>query len=88
MQNQPPVLTIKMVPAGVELVLKALGKLPIEEAGHLFQEIKGQAEYQLQALNQATKTAQPAAAPTPSPEAEAAPSAPADPVPATVNTGE
>lgn len=86
--NQVPVLTIKMVPAGVELVLKALGKLPIEEAGPLFQEIKGQAEYQLQALNQAAETAQAPAATNPSPEAEQAPSAPADPVPATVKQGD
>lgn len=47
----PPILSIQMVPGGVELVLKALGKLPIEEAGALFSEIKGQAEYQLQQLS-------------------------------------
>jgi hypothetical protein len=40
-----------MVPAGVELVLKALSKLTIDEAGPLFSEIKGQAEYQLQQLS-------------------------------------
>lgn len=48
--NQPPILTIQMVPAGVELVLKALSRLSIEEAGGLFGEIKAQAEYQLQEL--------------------------------------
>lgn len=48
----PTILNIQMVPAGVELVLKGLAKLPIEEAGPLFNEIKGQAEYQLQQLAQ------------------------------------
>lgn len=50
--NQPPILSIQMVPAGVELVLKALSRLSIEEAGGLFGEIKAQAEYQLQQLAQ------------------------------------
>lgn len=83
--NQPPILSIKMVPTGVELVLKALGKFPIEEAGPLFQEIKGQAEYQLQELQRASEST---AAPTPSPDAENAPIAPADPIPATATQGE
>lgn len=48
--SQPPVLSIKMVPAGVELVLGALAKLPYEQTAALIAEIKGQAEYQLQEL--------------------------------------
>jgi hypothetical protein len=46
----PPVLSIKMVPAGVELVLGALGKLPYDQSAGLIAEIRGQAEYQLQSL--------------------------------------
>ena len=45
--NQPPVLTIKMVPAGVELVLAALSRLPYDQVAGLIAEIRGQAEYQL-----------------------------------------
>lgn len=48
--SQPPILSIKMVPAGVELVLGALAKLPYEQTAPLIAEIKGQAEYQLQEL--------------------------------------
>lgn len=43
----PPILNIQMVPAGVELVLQALGKLPYEQSAGLIAEIRGQAEYQL-----------------------------------------
>ena len=63
--NQVPILSIKMVPTGVELVLKALGKLPIEEAGPLFQEIKGQAEYQLQQIAKAEESQPQATEPQP-----------------------
>ena len=66
MQTQPPVLTIKMVPAGVELVLAALNKLPREQSDGLFQEIAGQANYQLQELvQQAQATQAPAAGENP-----------------------
>lgn len=58
---KPPILTIQMVPGGVELVLKALSKLTIDEAGPLFTEIKGQADYQMQQLSQTQ-------APEPNPE--------------------
>ena len=68
--NQPPILAIKMVPAGVELVLKALGKLSIEEAGPLFQEIKGQAEYQLQELAKLQVEAEPVLEPEPAQETQ------------------
>lgn len=63
--NQVPILSIKMVPAGVELVLKALRKLSIEEAGPLFDEIKGQAEYQLQQINKANEPQPQATEPQP-----------------------
>jgi hypothetical protein len=63
-QQQPPVLTIKMVVPGVELVLQALSKMPYEQSAGLIAEIQSQANQQLQA-------AQAAAAPTPAPEAEA-----------------
>lgn len=54
MQNTP-ILTIQMVPAGVELVLGALAKLPFEQSAPLIAEIRGQAEYQLQQLQQAAQ---------------------------------
>ena len=54
-QTKPPVLTIKMVPAGVELVLTALAKLPHEQVADLFMEIRGQARYQMDELQNATK---------------------------------
>lgn len=60
-QNQPPLITIKMVPAGVELVLQALNKLPRETSDGLFKEIAGQYEYQIREL-QAAYEAQQAAA--------------------------
>ena len=73
-QNQPPILTIKMVVPGVELVLHALSKLPYEQSAGLIAEIQAQAQIQLQ-------EAQQAAAATPAPaEAESAPVAPADAV--------
>ena len=61
-QQQPPVLTIKMVPAGVELVLAALNKLPREQSDGLFQEIAGQASFQLQELQKAHEAEQAQAA--------------------------
>jgi hypothetical protein len=49
--NRPIIVNIQMVPAGVELVLKALNKMPREESDALFNEIRGQYLYQLQMLN-------------------------------------
>ena len=86
--TQVPLLTIKMAKPGVELVLGALAQLPYAQVGGLIQEIEAQANYQLGLLQKAAEASQAAAAPTPSPDAEQAPSAPADPVPATANTGE
>jgi len=54
-QTQPPVLSIKMVPAGVELVLEALAKLPHEKVADLFMEIRGQALFQMDELQKVTK---------------------------------
>lgn len=48
--QQPPILSIQMVPAGIELVLRGLNKLPREESDPLFQEINGQYQYQMQEL--------------------------------------
>jgi len=42
-----------MVPAGVELVLAALAKLPHEQVAELFMEIRGQAMYQMGELQKA-----------------------------------
>jgi hypothetical protein len=52
-QIKPPVLTIKMVPAGVDLVLAALAKLPHEQVADLFMEIRGQAMLQMDELQKA-----------------------------------
>jgi hypothetical protein len=52
-ETNPPVLSIKMVPAGVELVLAALAKLPHEQVADLFMEIRGQAMYQMEELQKA-----------------------------------
>lgn len=72
MQNQPPVLTIKMVVPGVELVLQALSKMPYEQSAGLIAEIQAQAQMQLQELQKA------AAAPTPAADAESPAVAPAE----------
>lgn len=86
--NQVPLLTIKMVKPGVELVLNALNKLPREQVDGLYREIEAQANIQLELIKRAAEAAQASAPTEPSPDAEKAPSAPADPVPATANTGE
>ena len=52
-QVKPPVLSIQMVPAGVELVLTALAKLPHEQVADLFMEIRGQAMFQMEELQKA-----------------------------------
>ena len=49
-QTNPPILTIKMVPVGVDLVLMALSKLPFEQVAELFTEIRGQAMQQMEDL--------------------------------------
>lgn len=79
MQNQPPILTIKMVPAGVELVLAALNKLPREQSDPLFQEIAGQYGYQMQQLQKAAQAAQAAQATQPPADGAAPAVAPAEP---------
>jgi hypothetical protein len=78
MQNQPQVLTIKMVVPGVELVLQALSKLPYEQSAGLIAEIQGQAQYQLQEAQKAqTGTSAPAEVEVdPVADAEAAAEAP------------
>lgn len=55
--NQPPVLTIKMVPAGVELVVQALSRLPYNQVAALIGEIQGQAEFQKQQAQAEVPTA-------------------------------
>ena len=49
-ETKPPILTIKMVPDGVDLVLMALSKLPFEQVAELFTEIRGQAMQQMEDL--------------------------------------
>lgn len=57
-QERPPILSIKMVPAGAELVIAALRKLPHEQVDGLVQEIAGQYGYQMQQLQAAAEKAQ------------------------------
>lgn len=45
-----PIINIKFVPAGVELVLQALNKLPREQVDGLWQEVYGQYSQQLAEL--------------------------------------
>ena len=45
--NKPPIIIIKMVPTGVQLVLSALNKMPREESDGLYQEIEAQYQFQL-----------------------------------------
>jgi hypothetical protein len=54
-ETKPPVLSIRMVPAGVELVLAALAKLPHEQVADLFMEIRGQALFQMDELQKAAE---------------------------------
>lgn len=70
-QERPPIVSIKMVPAGVELVIAALRKLPHEQVDGLVQEIAGQYGYQMQQLQAAANKA--------APKAPAAPKTPAAP---------
>jgi len=48
--TQPPILSIQMVPAGIDLVIRALMQLPYGEVAPLIAEIRGQADAQLQAV--------------------------------------
>lgn len=50
MQKQPPIISIKMVPAGVDMVLAGLNKLPREESDGLYQEILAQFQIQIHEL--------------------------------------
>jgi hypothetical protein len=45
--TQPPILNIQMVPAGIDLVIRALMQLPYGEVAPLIAELRGQAEAQL-----------------------------------------
>ena len=54
-QTKPPVLSIKMVPAGVELVIAGLTKLPYEQVADLIAEIRGQALFQMEELQKAAQ---------------------------------
>jgi hypothetical protein len=58
-ETKPPVLSIRMVPAGVDLVLLALSKLPHEQVADLYAEIRGQALFQIQIQMAATPDAAP-----------------------------
>lgn len=52
MSNQQ-IISIQMVPAGVNLVLNALSRMPYAEVAPLIAEIRGQADYQIQAMQAA-----------------------------------
>lgn len=59
MSTQPPILNIKMVPAGVDLVIGALRKLPHDQVDDLVQEIWAQYKAQMNALAEAALAAAP-----------------------------
>ena len=86
--TQVPVLTLKLAKPGVELVLSALVKMPYEETAGLIREIEAQANFQLEMMRKAAEATQAPAATNPSPEAEQAARGPAEPIPATANTGD
>lgn len=54
-QIKAPIIVVKMVPAGVELVLNALNQLPRGQVDGLWQEIAAQYGYQLQELQKAAQ---------------------------------
>jgi hypothetical protein len=49
----PPILNIRMVPAGIELVIGALRKLPHEQVDDLVQELWAQYKNQMNAMAEA-----------------------------------
>lgn len=74
-QQQAPVLNIQMVPAGIELTIAALRKLPHDQVDDLVKEIWAQYSAQMQQLQVAAakpavpaETAAPAAEPAPAAE--------------------
>ena len=83
-----PILTIKVTKPGVELVLSALATMPYAQSAGLIAEIEAQANFQLEMMRKAAEATQASAATNPSPEAEQAASGPAEPIPATANTGD
>ena len=62
-QQQPPILKMEMTPAGVELTIAALRKLPHEQVDPLVQELWGQYKQQMQQLAEVLQTAPVEAAP-------------------------
>ena len=57
--NKPPIVNIKMVPAGVELVLAALNKMPREQSDGVYQEIEAQYQFQLMQIKSLQLSQQP-----------------------------
>lgn len=55
--QQPPILNIKMVPAGIELVIGALRKLPHEQVDDLVRDIWTQYKTAMQQLAEVQMTA-------------------------------
>lgn len=51
-EAKPPILNIKMVPGGVELVITALRKLPHDQVDPLVQELWAQYKDQMTAIAQ------------------------------------
>lgn len=86
--QQVPIISIKMVPAGVELVLNALNQLPREQVDGLYSEIFAQYRYQVQELNEAAQAANDQEATSPSLEDAPTLGDSSDPVSSTANLGE
>lgn len=55
--THPTILTIKMVPAGMDLVIAALRKLPHDQVDPLVQELWAQYKQQMQQIAETTLTA-------------------------------
>lgn len=56
-QTPPPILNIQMTPAGIELVIASLRKLPHEQVNDLVQELWVQYKTQMQQLAEANMNA-------------------------------
>lgn len=56
-QTKPPILTVRMTPAGVELAVAALRKLPHEQVHELVQDMWAQYKAQMQQLAEVRMTA-------------------------------
>lgn len=55
MNQQVPLLSIKVTKPGIELILNALAQLPFAQSAGLIQELEAQANFQLEMLRTAAE---------------------------------